>query len=85
MASYYHQTKEQAFKTWKKVYISKDKSEQEIYSTVKASDMQESYWVKLKDPNKFKGVEGELSKTRAASPPCATCGRCSSRSTSGSR
>ena len=63
VASYYHQTKAQAFKTWKKVYISKDKSEQEIYSTVKASDMQESYWVKLKDPNKFQGVEGELSKT----------------------
>ena len=60
VASYYGQTKEEAFDTWKRVYISKDKSEQEIYSTVKASDMQESYWVKLKDPNKFKGVEGEL-------------------------
>lgn len=63
VASYYHQTKDQAFKTWKKVYISKDKSEQEIYSTVTATDMQESFWVKLKDPNKFQGVEGELSKT----------------------
>ena len=60
VASYYDQSKEEAFDTWKRVYISKDKSEQEIYSTVKASDMQESYWVKLKDPNKFKGVEGEL-------------------------
>ena len=58
VASYYHQTKEQAFETWKRVYISKDKSEQEIYSTVKAADMQESYWVKLKDPNEFQGVEG---------------------------
>ena len=63
VASYYHQTKEQAFETWKRVYISKDKSEQEIYSTVKASDMQESYWVKLKNPNKFKGVESVLSDT----------------------
>ena len=60
VASYYDQTKEEAFDTWKRVYIAKDKSEQEIYSTVKASDMQESYWVKLKDPNKFKGVEGQL-------------------------
>jgi cell division transport system permease protein len=63
VASYYHQTKEQAFQTWKKVYVSKDKSEQEIYSTVTAADMQESYWVKLKDPNVYQGVEGELSKT----------------------
>jgi cell division transport system permease protein len=63
VASYYHQTKDQAFETWKRVYISKDKSEQEIYRTVKASDMQESYWVKLKNPNKFKGVESALSDT----------------------
>jgi cell division transport system permease protein len=64
VASYYGQTKDEAFRTWKRVYISKDKSEQEIYSTVKASDMQESYWVKLKDPNKYRGVEGELSDTQ---------------------
>jgi cell division transport system permease protein len=64
VASYYHQTKEQAFETWKRVYISKDKSEQEIYSTVKESDMQESYWVKLKNPNQFEGVESALSATR---------------------
>ena len=58
--SYEHQSKEQAFATWKRVYISKDKSEQEIYSTVTANDMQESYWVTLKDPNKFQGVESAL-------------------------
>jgi cell division transport system permease protein len=63
VASFYHQSKEEAFKTWKRVYVSKDKSEQEIYSTVTAADMQESYWVKLKDPNKFQGVEAELSET----------------------
>ena len=64
VASYYRQSKEQAFDIWKRVYVDKDKSEQEIYSTVKASDMQESYWVKLKDPNKYRGVEGELSDTQ---------------------
>ncbi len=63
VASYYHQSKEEAFKTWKRVYIDKDKSEQEIYSTVKASDMQESYWVKLEDPNRFRGIESALSST----------------------
>lgn len=61
--SYYHQSKEEAFETWKRVYISKDKTEQEIYSTVKATDMQESYWVRLKDPNKFQGVKRELATT----------------------
>ena len=63
VASFYRQSKEEAFETWKRVYLSKDKTEQEIYSTVTAADMQESYWIRLKDPNKFQGVEGELSKT----------------------
>ncbi|HET7349423.1 MAG TPA: permease-like cell division protein FtsX [Marmoricola sp.] len=61
VASYYHQSKEEAFETWKQVYISKDKSEQEIYSTVRASDMQESYWITLKDPNQYRGIESALS------------------------
>ena len=63
VASYYHQSKDEAFQTWKRVYIDKDKSEQEIYSTVKASDMQESFWIKLKDPNEFRGVEQALTQT----------------------
>ena len=61
VASYYHQTKQQAFSTWKKVYIGKNKSEQAIYSTVTANDMQESYWLRLKNPNQFQGVESALS------------------------
>jgi cell division transport system permease protein len=60
VSSFYHQSKDQAFKTWKRVYLSQGKSQQEIYSTVRASDMQESYWVKLKDPNQFQGVKSAL-------------------------
>ena len=61
VASFYHQSKAQAFDTWKRVYIAQDKSEQQIYSTVTANDMQESYWVQLKDPNRYTGVESALS------------------------
>lgn len=60
VSSYYLQTKAEAFETWKRVYLSKDKSEQEIYSTVTAKDMQESYWIKLKDPNEFQGISQAL-------------------------
>ena len=60
VASFYHQSKDQAFTTWKRVYLSQGKSQKEIYSTVRASDMQESYWVKLKDPNRFQGVKSAL-------------------------
>jgi cell division transport system permease protein len=61
VASYHLETKQQAFETWKHVYISKDKSEQEIFSTVTADDMRESYRITLKDPNKYRGVESALS------------------------
>jgi len=58
--SYKFQSKEQAFEVWKKIFVSRDKTEQEIYSTVTANDMQESYWVTLKDPNKYLGVKSAL-------------------------
>lgn len=60
--SYYHQSKQQAFDIWKKIYLSKDVStNQDIYSSVTPNDMQESYWITLKDPKQFNGVERQLS------------------------
>jgi len=61
VASSYLQTKDEAYATWRRVFISKDKTEQQIYATVTPEDMQESYWVTLKDPNEFRGVESALS------------------------
>jgi cell division transport system permease protein len=54
--SYDLQTKAEAYQIWKKVYVA-DESSQEAYSTVRVSDMQESYEVTLKDPQKFEGVK----------------------------
>jgi cell division transport system permease protein len=59
--SYKFQSKDQAFAIWKKIFVSRDKTEQEIYSTVTANDMQESYWVRLKDPNQYQGVKSAIS------------------------
>ena len=61
VATYYLKSKQQAFDTWKRVFVSKDKTEQQIYSAVTVDDMQESYWVTLKDPNKYRGIESALS------------------------
>ncbi len=55
------QTKAQAYQKWKKIFVSRNKAEQDIYSTVKPSDMQESYWVTLKNPQQFRGVESAVS------------------------
>ena len=60
VASYRLETKEQAFETWKRVYVSKDKTEQEIFSTVTADDMRESYRITLKNPEKYRGIESAL-------------------------
>jgi cell division transport system permease protein len=60
VASYKLETKQQAYDTWKKVYVSKDKTEQEIYATVTANDMRESYRITLKNPNNYQGVESAL-------------------------
>lgn len=60
VAKYRFESKQQAFDTWKRVYISKDKSEQEIYSTVTPDDMRESYWITLKNPKNYRGVESAL-------------------------
>ncbi|HET8561900.1 MAG TPA: permease-like cell division protein FtsX [Marmoricola sp.] len=59
--SYYLQTKKQAYAKWKKIFIAGDKTEKEIYSSVRPSDMQESYWVTLKDPQQFQSVESAVS------------------------
>lgn len=58
--SFTRQTKQEAFDTWRRVYQSKSEAEQDIYATVTVDDMQESYWISLKDPNKFAGVHSAL-------------------------
>lgn len=62
VASFYFQGKQAAFETWKEVYLSQDSDQQEIYSTVTAKDMQESYWVTLKDPEQFQGIKSALAE-----------------------
>ncbi|HET8602896.1 MAG TPA: permease-like cell division protein FtsX [Marmoricola sp.] len=59
--SFYLQSKEQAYQKWRKIFVSGDKTERQIYSTVKPADMQESFWVTLKDPQQFSNVESAVS------------------------
>lgn len=61
VASFYHESKAQAFAKYKRLFISKSASDAKIYGTVTVNDMQETYWVKLKDPQKYAGIESQLS------------------------
>jgi len=60
VASFYSQSKEQAFNTWKEIYVKQDKANQAVYSAITAADMQESYWITLKNPKELPEVESAL-------------------------
>jgi len=54
------QTKQEAYDKWREAYVSGDDTERRVYQSIKPSDMQESYWVQLKDPEKFEGVKAAV-------------------------
>ena len=60
VASWRLQTKEEAFEKWKSAYVSDDDTERRIYESIRASDMQESYWVQLKNPEQFMGIKSQV-------------------------
>jgi len=60
VASWRLQGKQEAFEKWKSAYISDDETEQRVYESIRASDMQESYWVQLNDPERFKNLERQV-------------------------
>jgi cell division transport system permease protein len=56
VASYRLQTKQEAYDKWRAAYVSGNDTERRVYDSIKPSDMQESYWVQLKNPERFQGV-----------------------------
>jgi len=60
VASWRLQTKQDAYEKWKSAYVSDDETERRVYESIRPSDMQESYWVQLKDPEKFMGIKSRV-------------------------
>ncbi len=54
------QTKQEAYDKWRQAYVSNNETERQVYASIKPGDMQESYWVQLKDPNKFMGIKSAV-------------------------
>jgi cell division transport system permease protein len=54
------QTKQQAYDKWREAYVAGNDTERRVYESIKPSDMQESYWVQLKDPEQFAGIKGAV-------------------------
>jgi cell division transport system permease protein len=54
------QSKQEAYNKWKAAYISKDPTQRRVYDSIRPSDMQESYWIQLKNPEKFMGIKSAV-------------------------
>src|SRR5680860_1591517 len=60
VASYRLQSKQEAYDKWKCAYVSDDDTERRVYESIRPSDMQESYWVRLEDPERFLSVKSQV-------------------------
>ncbi len=60
VASWHIESKQEAYDKFKRTYSSDNENEQRVYDSIRASDMQESYWVQLKDPQKFQGIKSQV-------------------------
>jgi cell division transport system permease protein len=60
VASYRFQSKAEAYANYQKVLVSDNNDQQAYFDTVRLRDMRESYWITLKDPQQYQGIESEL-------------------------
>ena len=60
VASYRLQSKQEAYDKWREAYVSNNDTERRVYQSIKPSDMQESYWVQLKNPERFQGIKSAV-------------------------
>jgi cell division transport system permease protein len=60
VASWRLQSKQEAYDKWKSAFVSNDETEQRVYESIRPSDMQESYWVQLEDPEQFEGIRSQV-------------------------
>ena len=60
VASYHTESKQEAYDKWKAAYVSNDDTERRVYQSIRPSDMQEAYWVQLKDPERFQSIKSEV-------------------------
>jgi cell division transport system permease protein len=56
VASWRLQSKREAYDKWKEAYVSGDATERRVYKSIRPSDMQESYWVQLKNPERYQSI-----------------------------
>ena len=61
VASWRLESQQEAYDKWKGAFLAKDKTEEQVYESIRPSDMQESYWVQLEDPKEYDGIKSQVS------------------------
>lgn len=59
---FHHESSQQAYEKWRETYSGGDEAQDRVIDAIKPSDMAESYWVTLKDPERFSGVQTAVSE-----------------------
>jgi cell division transport system permease protein len=54
------QSKQEAYDKWRAAYVSDNDTERRVFESIRPSDMQESYWVQLKNPERFQGIKSAV-------------------------
>jgi cell division transport system permease protein len=60
VASWRLQSKQEAYDKWRAAYVSNNDTERRVFESIRPSDMQESYWVQLKNPERFQGIKSAV-------------------------
>jgi len=60
VANFRLQSKQEAYDKWRAAYVSNNDTERRVFESIRPSDMQESYWVQLKNPEKFQGIKSAV-------------------------
>ena len=60
VATWRLQSKKEAYERWREAYVSGNDTERRVYESIRPSDMQESYWVQLKDPERFQSIKSQV-------------------------
>ena len=64
---YEFENQQEAYDKWRSVYTGGDEQQQQIIDVIRPSDMNEKYWVTLKDPRKFDSIKSEVTGLQGVS------------------
>jgi cell division transport system permease protein len=60
--TYHYESSQTAYRKWREVYTGDDATQAQVINAVKPSDLAESYWITLKDPQQFQGVKSAVAQ-----------------------